>query len=73
MAPPVLPMLAKRVSELPRTGDWIFEPKWDGFRALVFRSGNDIFIQSRDDKPLARYYPELVEACCFATCQTVAF
>jgi ATP-dependent DNA ligase len=58
--PPVLPMLAKRVSELP-TGDmWIFEPKWDGFRALVFRDGNEIFIQSRDEKPLSRYFPELL-------------
>ncbi|MDX2023605.1 MAG: ATP-dependent DNA ligase [Deltaproteobacteria bacterium] len=61
VAPPVLPMLAKRVSELPRTGDWIFEPKWDGFRALVFRDGDELLIQSRDEKPLARYYPELIE------------
>ena len=54
-------MLAKRVSELPTTGDWIFEPKWDGFRALVFRDGDEIFIQSRDEKPLNRYFPELLE------------
>jgi|SRR5687768_10878228 len=59
--PPVLPMLAKRVSELPLGDDWIFEPKWDGFRTLVFRDGDEIFIQSRDEKPLNRYYPELVE------------
>ena len=59
--PPVLPMLAKRVSELPETGDWIFEPKWDGFRALVFRDGDEVFIQSRDEKPLNRYFPELIE------------
>ena len=59
--PPILPMLAKRVSELPESGDWIFEPKWDGFRALVFRDGNEVFIQSRDEKPLNRYFPELVE------------
>ncbi|GEM_PF-4594590 len=39
--PPILPMLAKRVSELPKEGPWIFEPKWDGFRALVFRDGED--------------------------------
>jgi ATP-dependent DNA ligase len=58
--PPVLPMLAKRVSELPREGEWIFEPKWDGFRALIFRDGEEIFIQSRDEKPLARYFPELL-------------
>src|SRR5262245_32007870 len=58
--PPVLPMLAKRVSALPEDGDWIFEPKWDGFRCLVFRDGREIFLQSRDEKPLARYYPELL-------------
>lgn len=57
--PPVLPMLAKRVSELPTAGEWIFEPKWDGFRALIFRDGTEIFIQSRDGKPLDRYFPEL--------------
>lgn len=54
-------MLAKRVSELPLAGDWIFEPKWDGFRALVFRDGDELFIQSRDAKPLGRYFPELFE------------
>jgi len=57
--PPVLPMLAKRVSELPASGEWIFEPKWDGFRALIFRDGKEILIQSRDGKPLDRYFPEL--------------
>ena len=54
-------MLAKRVAELPAGDSWIFEPKWDGFRALVFRDGDEVFIQSRDEKPLARYYPELIE------------
>ena len=58
--PPVLPMLAKRVADLPAGETWIFEPKWDGFRALVFRDGDELFIQSRDEKPLIRYYPELV-------------
>ncbi|HEY7354616.1 MAG TPA: ATP-dependent DNA ligase [Terriglobales bacterium] len=58
--PPVLPMLAKRVAELPEGDDWLFEPKWDGFRALVFRDGEEIFIQSRDEKPLNRYFPELL-------------
>jgi ATP-dependent DNA ligase len=58
--PPVLPMLSKRISELPRTGAWIFEPKWDGFRALIFRDGAEVFIQSRDGKPLNRYFPELI-------------
>jgi ATP-dependent DNA ligase len=54
-------MLAKRVDELPPGGDWLFEPKWDGFRALVFRDGDEILIQSRDEKPLDRYFPELHE------------
>src|SRR6266700_1371244 len=54
-------MLAKRVGELPVEGDWVFEPKWDGFRALVFRDGDEILIQSRDEKPLDRYFPELLE------------
>jgi ATP-dependent DNA ligase len=49
------------VGELPEDGDWIFEPKWDGFRALVFRDGDEILIQSRDEKPLNRYFPELLE------------
>ena len=61
MNPPLLPMLAKRVDELPADGDWVFEPKWDGFRALVFRDGDEILIQSRDEKPLERYFPELLE------------
>jgi ATP-dependent DNA ligase len=59
--PPILPMLAKRVSELPTAGTWIFEPKWDGFRALVFRENDEVFIQSRDGKPLNRYFPELLD------------
>src|SRR5438093_2230134 len=53
-------MLAKRVGELPVDGTWIFEPKWDGFRALVFRDGDEILIQSRDEKSLNRYFPELL-------------
>lgn len=60
--PPLLPMLAKRVEELPPGGDWIFEPKWDGFRALIFRDKDELFIQSRDEKPLNRYFPEVEEA-----------
>ena len=47
--PPVLPMLAKRVSELPKSGEWIFEPKWDGFRALIFREGKEILAEG--EKP----------------------
>jgi ATP-dependent DNA ligase len=60
--PPVLPMLAKRVDALPAGGSFIYEPKWDGFRALVFRDRDEIEIQSRDEKPLNRYFPEVVEA-----------
>jgi ATP-dependent DNA ligase len=58
--PPVLPMLAKRVGKLPSRGNWIFEPKWDEFRALVFRDGDEVLLQSRDEKSLSRYFPELL-------------
>jgi ATP-dependent DNA ligase len=53
-------MLAKRVAAVPEGDAWIFEPKWDGFRAVVFRDGNDVEIQSRDGKSLNRYFPEVV-------------
>src|SRR5712664_1268606 len=56
--PPVEPMLAKVADELPQGGDFLFEPKWDGFRAIVFR-GDDVYIQSRDLRPLDRYFPDL--------------
>lgn len=59
--PPVLPMLAKRVDSLPEGNEWVFEPKWDGFRALVFRDEGELLIQSRDEKPLNRYFPDLLE------------
>jgi len=59
--PPVEPMLAKASSGLPKDEGWLFEPKWDGFRALVFRDGDELYIQSRDLKPLDRYFPELAE------------
>jgi ATP-dependent DNA ligase len=58
-SPPLLPMLAKNVDALPRGGDWIFEPKWDGFRTIVFRDGGELVLQSRDGKALNRYFPEL--------------
>lgn len=60
VAAPLAPMLAKRVAELPRGPGWVFEPKWDGFRVLVFKDGDEIFLQSRDEKSLNRYFPELV-------------
>jgi ATP-dependent DNA ligase len=59
--PPISPMLAKRVGQLPVGQTWIFEPKWDGFRALIFRDGDEILIQSRDEKSLNRYFPELLD------------
>jgi ATP-dependent DNA ligase len=54
-------MLSKRIAELPPAGEWIFEPKWDGFRALIFRDGDEILLQSRDEKSLNRYFPELLD------------
>jgi ATP-dependent DNA ligase len=61
--PPVEPMLATLAETLPDDGGaYLFEPKWDGFRAIVFRGGDDLYIQSRDRKPLDRYFPELHDA-----------
>jgi ATP-dependent DNA ligase len=57
--PPIEPMLAKAADALPEGDGWLFEPKWDGFRALVFRDGDETLIQSRDLRPLDRYFPEL--------------
>ena len=57
--PPIEPMLAKAADGLPEGDGWLFEPKWDGFRAIVFRDGDESYIQSRDLKPLNRYFPEL--------------
>jgi ATP-dependent DNA ligase len=58
-APPIEPMLAKASDTLPGGDGWLYEPKWDGFRAIVFRDGDEIYTQSRDLKPLDRYFPEL--------------
>jgi ATP-dependent DNA ligase len=60
--PPIEPMLARLSEELPPGGSFLYEPKWDGFRAIVFRGGDDVFIQSRDLRPLDRYFPELHDA-----------
>ena len=60
--PPIEPMLAKLADALPPTGGFLFEPKWDGFRAIVFRSASDVYIQSRDLRPFDRYFPDLHEA-----------
>jgi ATP-dependent DNA ligase len=59
--PPLEPMLAKPVDAIPAGDGWLFEPKWDGFRAIVFRDGDEVYTQSRDLKPLDRYFPELAE------------
>jgi ATP-dependent DNA ligase len=62
LAPPIEPMLAKLADSLPEGGSFLYEPKWDGFRAIVFRGESELFIQSRDLRPLDRYFPELHEA-----------
>jgi ATP-dependent DNA ligase len=59
VVPPIEPMLAKLTDTLPTGGDFLYEPKWDGFRAIVFRGADDVYIQSRDLRPLDRYFPEL--------------
>ncbi len=59
IAPPVEPMLARLAEELPPGEGWLFEPKWDGFRALAFRAGERLYLQSRDLRPFDRYFPEL--------------
>src|SRR5690348_6739214 len=62
IAPPIEPMLAKLADALPDGEHFLYEPKWDGFRAIVFRGASDVYIQSRDLKPLDRYFPELHDA-----------
>ncbi len=59
--PPVKPMLAKSVKQIP-VGDYSYEPKWDGFRSIIFRDGDEVEIGSRNEKPMTRYFPEVVEA-----------
>ncbi|MEW6278177.1 MAG: ATP-dependent DNA ligase, partial [Candidatus Eremiobacterota bacterium] len=61
LQPPIRPMLAKLSRSFPEGEGWSYEPKWDGFRTLVFYDGSEIYLQSRDLKPLGRYFPELVE------------
>ena len=59
LRPPVAPQLARTRPELPTGDGWVYEPKWDGFRAIVFVDGTDVTIQSRNGRPLTRYFPEL--------------
>jgi ATP-dependent DNA ligase len=62
--PPLAPMLAKLQTEIPQGEGWLYEPKWDGFRAIVFRDGDELEITSRDKRPLQRYFPELLPVLC---------
>ncbi|MDP9378132.1 MAG: ATP-dependent DNA ligase [Actinomycetota bacterium] len=59
LTPPVLPQLARSAKTVPRGTQWSYEPKWDGFRALAFVDGADVYLQSRNGRPLRRYFPEL--------------
>src|SRR5436305_3771075 len=60
--PPIKPMLAKLSRDLPPAGGVLYEPKWDGFRCIVFRDGDEVELGSRNERPLTRYFPEVVEA-----------
>src|SRR6187551_135626 len=60
--PPVAPMLAKSVKDVPAGPGFLYEPKWDGFRCIVFRDGDEVELGSRNERPLTRYFPEVVEA-----------
>jgi len=62
LEPAIAPQLAKSAKELPEGDGWVYEPKWDGFRTIVFRDGDDVYLQSRNGKPMNRYFPEVVEA-----------
>jgi ATP-dependent DNA ligase len=59
LQPPLLPQLARPAKKLPAGDEWVYEPKWDGFRTIVFVDGGDVFLQSRSGKPMRRYFPEL--------------
>jgi ATP-dependent DNA ligase len=61
LEPPVKPQLAKSTKDLPEGEDWRYEPKWDGFRAIVFRDGDEVHVQSHNGRPMNRYFPEIVE------------
>ena len=62
VSPPVKPMLAKAIEGIPVDGDLIFEPKYDGFRCIVFRDGDEVVLGSRNERPLTRYFPEMLVA-----------
>jgi len=60
LKPPLPPMEARSIDEIPGDEGWQYEPKWDGFRCLAFRNGSDIFLQSKSGQPLARYFPDVI-------------
>jgi ATP-dependent DNA ligase len=60
LEPPIPPQLAKSSKDLPEGDEWVYEPKWDGFRTIVFRDGDDVHLQSRNGKPMNRYFPEVI-------------
>ena len=60
LKPPIKPQLARPAKELPEGAEWRYEPKWDGFRTIVFRDGDDVHLQSRNGRPMNRYFPEIV-------------
>jgi ATP-dependent DNA ligase len=62
LEPPIPPQLARSAKELPDGDGWVYEPKYDGFRTIVFRDGDEVYLQSRNGKPMNRYFPEVVEA-----------
>ena len=61
LSPPVRPQLARSAKQLPEGEEWRYEPKWDGFRTIVFRDGDDVHLQSRNGRPMNRYFPEVAE------------
>src|SRR5947199_6570106 len=62
LKPPIPPMEARAVEQIPIGDQWQYEPKWDGFRCLAFRDGDQVYLQSKSGQPLARYFPDVVEA-----------
>src|SRR5690349_5009997 len=62
IAPPIEPMLAKLTEGIPTGDGWLYEPKWDGFRAICFRAADDVYVSSRKELPFSRYFPDVVEA-----------
>src|SRR5450631_3819785 len=71
ITPPYPPMEARAVERIPSGDEWVYEPKWDGFRVLAFRDGETVALQSKSGQPLTRYFPELVEG--LAQCRASKF